>query len=105
MDLNPSAVKNVSRELYALERAPLDDIQIIINETNIADVQAWIRGPGTLANEIKSSFSAYFLKLTIPSTSTSSDGTPYENGYFKVKLLLTKEFPQVAPKGKAILDT
>ncbi|KAG2188056.1 hypothetical protein INT44_000807 [Umbelopsis vinacea] len=73
VDLNPSAVKNVSRELYALERAPLDDIQIIINETNIADVQAWIRGP---------------------------DGTPYENGYFKVKLLLTKEFPQVAPKGK-----
>ncbi|CAO3667969.1 unnamed protein product [Umbelopsis ramanniana] len=72
VDLNPSAVKNVSRELYALERAPLDDIQIIINETNIADVQAWIRGP---------------------------DGTPYENGYFKVKLLLTKEFPQVAPKG------
>lgn len=103
MDLNPSAVKNVSRELYALERAPLDDIQIIINETNIADVQAWIRGPGTLANDIKSSFLAYPLMSTIPSTST--DGTPYENGYFKVKLLLTKEFPQVAPKGKAILDT
>lgn len=46
MDLNPSAIKNVSRELYALERTPLDDIQIIINETNLADVQAWIRGPG-----------------------------------------------------------
>jgi len=72
VDLNPSAIKNVSRELYALERTPLDDIQIIINETNLADVQAWIRGP---------------------------DGTPYENGYFKVKLLLTKEFPTVAPKG------
>ncbi|KAG2177840.1 hypothetical protein INT43_003087, partial [Umbelopsis isabellina] len=72
VDLSPSAIKSVSRELYALQRTPPDDIQIIINETNLADVQAWIRGP---------------------------DGTPYENGFFKVKLLLTKEFPNVAPKG------
>ncbi|CAM0141293.1 hypothetical protein VKS41_004004 [Umbelopsis sp. WA50703] len=72
VDLSPSAIKSVSRELYALERTPPDDIQIIINETNLADVQAWIRG---------------------------ADGTPYENGFFKVKLLLTKEFPNVAPKG------
>jgi hypothetical protein len=48
VDLSPSAIKSVSRELYALERTPPDDIQIIINETNLADVQAWIRGPGNL---------------------------------------------------------
>jgi ubiquitin-protein ligase len=45
----------------------------------------------------------YTVNINIPSTMYSvPDGTPYENGYFKVKLLLTKEFPQIAPKGKKV---
>ena len=28
------------------------------------------------------------------------DGTPYENGYFKVKLLLNEGYPETPPKGK-----
>ena len=30
------------------------------------------------------------------------DGTPYENGYFKVKLLLNEGYPETPPKGKNV---
>ncbi|RUS15818.1 ubiquitin-conjugating enzyme 18 [Endogone sp. FLAS-F59071] len=43
-----------------------------MNEDNIADVQAWILGP---------------------------DGTPYEGGCFRVKLVLGADFPNAPPKG------
>jgi len=47
-------------------------LQIIINEENFTDVQAEYEGP---------------------------TGTPYEDGIFKMKLLLGPEFPSAPPKG------
>ncbi|KAI9306797.1 ubiquitin-conjugating enzyme/RWD-like protein, partial [Cunninghamella echinulata] len=42
------------------------------NEEDLAEIQAWIRGP---------------------------DDTPYETGYFKIRLLLKDGFPSTPPKG------
>ncbi|KAI8369250.1 ubiquitin-conjugating enzyme/RWD-like protein [Radiomyces spectabilis] len=60
------------KEMQQLEHSPPEDIQVIANENNLTDIQAWIRGP---------------------------NGTPYENGYFKVRLMLADGFPDLPPKG------
>ncbi|KAI9248534.1 ubiquitin-conjugating enzyme/RWD-like protein [Phascolomyces articulosus] len=71
-ELAPQALKKIAKELQSLERSPPEDIQVLNNEQDLTEIQAWIRGP---------------------------DGTPYENGYFKVKLLLNEGYPETAPKG------
>ncbi|KAI7907745.1 ubiquitin-conjugating enzyme/RWD-like protein, partial [Cokeromyces recurvatus] len=43
-----------------------------VNDANLTEIQAWIRGP---------------------------DSTPYEEGYFKVKLNIDEGFPNTPPKG------
>ncbi|KAI9270889.1 ubiquitin-conjugating enzyme/RWD-like protein, partial [Sporodiniella umbellata] len=43
-----------------------------LNEESLTPIEAWIRG---------------------------SDGTPYEEGYFKIRLVLDDSFPQAPPKG------
>lgn len=50
--------------------------QVIINENNLADVQAEYEGPS---------------------------GTPYEGGVFRMKLVLGSDFPSAPPKGKSFL--
>ena len=47
--------------------------QVIINESNLADIQAEYQGPA---------------------------GTPFEGGVFRMKLVLGSEFPSAPPKGK-----
>ncbi|KAI8983553.1 ubiquitin-conjugating enzyme/RWD-like protein, partial [Pilobolus umbonatus] len=42
------------------------------NDGDLTEIQAWIRGP---------------------------DGTPYEEGYFRIRLALEKDFPDTPPKG------
>ncbi|KAI7854302.1 ubiquitin-conjugating enzyme/RWD-like protein [Circinella umbellata] len=71
-ELAPHALKKIAKELQTLERSPPEDIQVLDNEQDLTEIQAWIRGP---------------------------DGTPYENGYFKVKLLLNEGYPETPPKG------
>jgi ubiquitin-protein ligase len=46
---------------------------VIINESNIADIQAEYDGPA---------------------------GTPFEGGLFRMKLVLGSDFPNAPPKGK-----
>ncbi|CDH54021.1 ubiquitin-conjugating enzyme e2 s-like [Lichtheimia corymbifera JMRC:FSU:9682] len=70
--LAPQALKSIAKELQSLERSPPEDVQVIQGEQDLTEIQAWIRGP---------------------------DGTPYENGYFKVRLLLADGYPEVPPKG------
>lgn len=48
-----------------------------------------------LLHSLISLHSAQFLK---PNLILFTAGTPYSNGYFKVKLLLSKNFPSVPPK-------
>lgn len=70
-NLSPQIIRRVSKELQELFRAPPEGIHVVINEEDVTDVQAIIDGPA---------------------------GTPYANGYFKVKLILSKSFPSVPPK-------
>ncbi|KAK4516523.1 uncharacterized protein ATC70_011497 [Mucor velutinosus] len=70
--LSSKAIKRVVKELQQLQTSPPEDIQVIVDDENLTQVQAWIRGP---------------------------DGTPYEGGYFKVKLQMDESFPDTPPKG------
>lgn len=70
--LSGTAIKRIVKELNALQQHPPEDIQVIANDENLTEIQAWIRGP---------------------------DGTPYEEGYFKVRLVLDESFPDTPPKG------
>ncbi|KAL1450622.1 hypothetical protein WDU94_002964, partial [Cyamophila willieti] len=70
-NLSPQIIRRVSKELQDLIKTPPEGIHVCINEEDVTDVQAIIDGPA---------------------------GTPYSNGYFRVKLLLSKNFPSVPPK-------
>eukprot|EP00274_Cyanoptyche_gloeocystis_P006365 CAMPEP_0196656814 /NCGR_PEP_ID=MMETSP1086-20130531/19676_1 /TAXON_ID=77921 /ORGANISM="Cyanoptyche gloeocystis , Strain SAG4.97" /LENGTH=230 /DNA_ID=CAMNT_0041989691 /DNA_START=41 /DNA_END=733 /DNA_ORIENTATION=+ len=71
-NLSPAAINRLCKELKELAKTPPEGIQVIINEENIADIQADIEGPV---------------------------GTPFEGGLFRVKLVLGQDFPQAPPKG------
>ncbi|EGR34169.1 ubiquitin-conjugating enzyme family protein, putative [Ichthyophthirius multifiliis] len=62
----------ITRQLNQLKQKSPDGIHIIINDTDIFDIQADVKGPV---------------------------GTPYENGTFRCKLILPQDFPLSSPKG------
>ncbi|CAI5531886.1 unnamed protein product [Closterium sp. Naga37s-1] len=68
----PRVAREVARELKALQQSALDGIRVTVHDDNIATVHAEIDGP---------------------------EGTPYEGGVFRMKLLLGRDFPHAAPKG------
>lgn len=70
--LSLGAMKRVTKEMQTLASSPPEGIRVIINESDCSDIQAWILGP---------------------------EGTPFANGIFKVKLILSNDFPQSPPKG------
>jgi len=63
---------SVAKELRKLTCEPLDGIKVVLNEEDVTDVAAEITGP---------------------------DGTPFEGGVFKVKLMLPSDYPSAPPKG------
>ncbi|KAG0331402.1 hypothetical protein BG004_001683 [Podila humilis] len=70
--LSPTALRKVSRELYALENDPPEGIKLIPNnEDTFTDVQAWLLGP---------------------------EGTPYDGGCFRLRIQLSTDFPHTPPK-------
>ncbi|CAI5514643.1 unnamed protein product [Closterium sp. Naga37s-1] len=70
--LPPRVAREVARELRALQQSALDGIRVTVHDDSIATVLAEIDGP---------------------------EGTPYEGGVFRMKLLLGRDFPNSAPKG------
>lgn len=44
--LSGTAIKRIVKELNALQQHPPEDIQVIANDENLTEIQAWIRGPG-----------------------------------------------------------
>ncbi|RGB34027.1 ubiquitin-conjugating enzyme/RWD-like protein [Rhizophagus diaphanus] len=70
-NISPSVIKRISKEINALVAQPPEGIKVIVNESDVCDVQAWIYGP---------------------------ESTPYEGGNFKVKLVLGADFPAAPPK-------
>nr|XP_027198670.1 ubiquitin-conjugating enzyme E2 S-like [Dermatophagoides pteronyssinus] len=71
-NLAPNVLRKISKELAELIKTPPEGIKLIPNEEDVSDIQAIVEGPA---------------------------GTPYQNGSFRVKLLLGKSFPAQPPKG------
>lgn len=70
-NLSPQTIRRVVKEMQDLVAHPPEGIKVQINDEDVTDIQGFIEGPA---------------------------GTPYVNGFFKVKLMLGKDFPQLPPK-------
>jgi len=71
-NVSPVVIKKILKDVREFEKDKPEGITLIINEENIADIQATISGP---------------------------ESTPYEGGMFTIKLVLGADFPQAAPRG------
>ncbi|XP_018362210.1 PREDICTED: ubiquitin-conjugating enzyme E2 S [Trachymyrmex cornetzi] len=70
-NLSPQIIRRVAKEMAELAAQTPEGIRVILNEADVTDIQAVIEGPA---------------------------GTPYASGFFRVKLVLGKDFPQGPPK-------
>jgi ubiquitin-conjugating enzyme E2 S len=68
----PQVVRAVGKQIQALASETMEGVQVILNEEDLTDVQAIVDGP---------------------------PGTPYSGGAFRVKLVLSKDYPASPPKG------
>lgn len=66
------ALNRLAKELRDLQKKPEEGIKIVLNEENIADVQAEYDGP---------------------------ESTPFAGGIFKMRLSLDSDYPASPPKG------
>jgi len=71
-NIAPAVIMIVAKELRKLSQEPLDGIKVQLNEEDVTDITAEIRGP---------------------------DCTPFESGVFRVKLVLPSDYPSTPPKG------
>jgi len=69
---SPIMVKILWRQQKELQNRYPDGVRIIVNEEDPLDIKADIEGP---------------------------KDTPYEGGVFRVRIIVSSSFPQVAPKG------
>ncbi|KAJ6834121.1 putative ubiquitin-conjugating enzyme E2 22 [Iris pallida] len=71
-NLPPNVIKQLAKELKNLDETPPEGIKVVVNDDDFSTIFADIEGPA---------------------------GTPYENGIFRMKLLLSHDFPHSPPKG------
>ncbi|KAL1548796.1 Ubiquitin-conjugating enzyme E2 22 [Salvia divinorum] len=71
-NLPPNVIKQLAKELKNLDETPPEGIKVGVNDDNFSVIFADIDGPA---------------------------GTPYENGIFRMKLILSQDFPHTPPKG------
>ncbi|GMI79604.1 ubiquitin-conjugating enzyme 22 [Hibiscus trionum] len=71
-NLPPNVIKQLAKELKSLDESPPEGIKVSVNDDDFSIIYADIEGPA---------------------------GTPYENGLFRMKLLLSHDFPHSPPKG------
>ncbi|CAJ0851606.1 13748_t:CDS:2 [Entrophospora sp. SA101] len=76
-NISPAIIKRISKELNILVAQPPEGIRVIVNELDVCDIQAWILGP---------------------------EGTPYEGGMFKIKVVLGTDFPSKNPTASISSD-
>lgn len=87
-------------------------LQLILNEDNIADVQAEYEGPGAYllfpycvhAPATQSAHEQRAIEYSVteaPSclVAVFAAGTPYQDGAFRMKMILGPDFPHTPPKG------
>ncbi|KAB2608477.1 ubiquitin-conjugating enzyme E2 22-like [Pyrus ussuriensis x Pyrus communis] len=71
-NLPPNVIKQLAKELKSLDESPPEGIKVGVNDDDFSIIYADIEGPA---------------------------GTPYENGVFRMKLVLSRDFPHSPPKG------
>ncbi|KAL1813428.1 hypothetical protein ACET3Z_023493 [Daucus carota] len=71
-NLPPNVIKQLAKELKNLDEIPPEGIIVGVNDEDFSTIYADIEGPA---------------------------GTPYENGIFRMKLILSRDFPHSPPKG------
>jgi ubiquitin-conjugating enzyme E2 S len=71
-NLCPQIIRQVTKELVSLQKDPPEGVRVFLNEADVTDIHAAIDGP---------------------------ESTPYAGGHFRVKLVLSKNFPAEPPKG------
>ncbi|KAK4749853.1 hypothetical protein SAY87_027302 [Trapa incisa] len=71
-NLPPNVIKQLAKELKNLGESPPEGIKVGVNDDDFSTIYTDIEGPA---------------------------GTPYENGVFRMKLLLSYDFPHSPPKG------
>ncbi|XP_059645991.1 ubiquitin-conjugating enzyme E2 22-like [Cornus florida] len=71
-NLPPNVVKQLAKELKNLDETPPEGIKVGVNDDDFSTIYADIEGPA---------------------------GTPYANGVFRMKLILSRDFPQSPPRG------
>ncbi|XP_057466948.1 ubiquitin-conjugating enzyme E2 22-like [Actinidia eriantha] len=71
-NLPPNVIKQLAKELKNLDETPPEGIKVGVNDDDFSIIYADIEGPA---------------------------GTPYESGVFRMKLILSHDFPQSPPKG------
>ncbi|KAL6988577.1 Ubiquitin-conjugating enzyme E2 22 [Sarracenia purpurea var. burkii] len=71
-NLPPNVIKQLAKELKNLDETPPEGIKVVVNDDDFSIIYADIEGPA---------------------------GTPYENGAFRMKLILSHDFPHSPPKG------
>ncbi|KDP31735.1 hypothetical protein JCGZ_14892 [Jatropha curcas] len=71
-NLPPNVIKQLAKELKNLDESPPEGIKVGVNDDDFSTIYADIEGPA---------------------------GTPYENGVFRMKLILSRDFPHSPPKG------
>ncbi|CAL5349897.1 unnamed protein product [Camellia sinensis] len=71
-NLPPNVIKQLAKELKNLDETPPEGIKVGVNDDDFSIIYADIEGPA---------------------------GTPYENGVFRMKLILSHDFPHSPPKG------
>ncbi|KAI3500597.1 hypothetical protein L1887_36421 [Cichorium endivia] len=71
-NLPPNVIKQLAKELRNLNETPPEGIKVGVNDDDFSTIYADIEGPA---------------------------GTPYESGVFRMKLILSRDFPHSPPKG------
>ncbi|XP_062111840.1 ubiquitin-conjugating enzyme E2 22 [Humulus lupulus] len=71
-NLPPNVIRQLAKELKNLDESPPEGIKVGVNDDDFSTIFADIEGPA---------------------------GTPYENGVFRMKLVLSHDFPHSPPKG------
>eukprot|EP00027_Filamoeba_sp_ATCC50430_P011406 CAMPEP_0168563966 /NCGR_PEP_ID=MMETSP0413-20121227/12968_1 /TAXON_ID=136452 /ORGANISM="Filamoeba nolandi, Strain NC-AS-23-1" /LENGTH=213 /DNA_ID=CAMNT_0008595555 /DNA_START=35 /DNA_END=676 /DNA_ORIENTATION=- len=71
-NISPATIRRLMKEISDLLSNPPEGIKLIQNEEDVTDIQSIIDGPA---------------------------GTPYEGGFFRIKLKLSPDFPSSPPKG------
>ena len=96
-------IKQLAKELKNLDESPPEGIKVGINDDDFSTIFADIEGPGMWLC-LKSSIFKYSLECSNVKILGLAAGTPYDNGVFRMKLLLSRDFPHSPPKGMDMLE-